>query len=313
MRPIVFTFCALLSISYSAVAADASYTLVNRWQVHFGRGEERATYRTAVCPDGTFYLADSYGRVAVVDATGKVTSRRIRREFLSNGALACDAESRLYIANMREILVLGNGTTVSRMPARVDATAIAPTARGLIYAAGSARANALPLHLIDSQGAVVNSFGIHRGGQFNRMYPRSAGYLLWQEGLGRLLYIPRWHDFEIQAYKADGSSIGIFGAQGAQILPVRIADAGEPALGLVAGAALLPNQEIAIQREVAEWRWGRSRVLEIYDSNLRRLGTALSDARDLAGAAADGDLYFTTLSPRGLQVFKMGLVKRLSL
>ena len=54
-------------------------------------------------------------------------------------------------------------------------------------------------------------------------------------------------------------------------------------------------------------------MLEIYDAKLRRLGMASGDARNLAGSAPDGDLYFTTLSPRGLQVFKVGLIKRLSL
>src|SRR5215831_7008737 len=42
MRLSMFTFCALLYAPLS-VAAD-SYTLIERWQVNFGRGEDRATY-----------------------------------------------------------------------------------------------------------------------------------------------------------------------------------------------------------------------------------------------------------------------------
>jgi hypothetical protein len=313
MRLSLFTFCALLSMPLTA--ADTAYTLVDRWQVNFGRGQDRATYHTAVCPDGTFYLSDSYGRVAVIDAKGKVTSRQIRREFVSAAALACDAGSRLYIANSREILIMRKGTMVSRMPAEVQITALTIAADGSIYAAGSTTASTLPLHIIDSKGKLVKSFGMDRKAPFNRVYPRLGGSMVWQEALNRVLYMPGWHGFEIQAYKADGTSIGVFGAQSSHILPVRVSDAGEPALGQAVAAAALPNSEIAIQREVAQWNWrgGPSRMLEIYDSKLGRAGVAMSDVRTLAGAAADGDLYFTTLSPRGLQVFKVGLIKRLSL
>src|SRR5262249_3098833 len=129
------------------------------------------------------------------------------------------------------------------------------------------------------------------------------------------LYIPGMHGFEIQAYKGDGTPIGVYGAQSARILPVRVSDSVDPALGQAVGAAALPHNEIVIQREVAQWNWRGSptRMLEIYDSKLSRVGVAMSDARNLAGSATDGDLYFTTLSPRGLQVFKVGLIKRLSL
>lgn len=309
MRLWMFTFCALLYVLPSA-AAD-SYTLIDRWQVNFGRGQDHATYRTAVCPDGTFYLSDNYGRVAVIDANGKVTSRQIRREFPAARALACDAESRLYIAEPWKIVIMRSGVMVSRMNTDISITALAPASNGSIYACGSRRTSTLPLHLIDKEGRVVKSFGIESRVPFNRMYPSSEGKILWQEDLGRLLYIPR--DFEIQAYGPDGRSIGVFGASRPRILPVRVSD-GEPALAQAVGVARLPEGAIAIQRVVAEWNWGPpSRVLEIYDSSLRRSGMAVSDTRTLAGAAADGDLYFTTLSPRGLQVFKVGLVKRLSL
>src|SRR5262249_11907425 len=150
------------------------------------------------------------------------------------------------------------------------------------------------------------SFGIEKGVPFNRFYPRSGCSLLWQQAAGRLLYIPKFRDFEIQAYAADGRSLGVFGAQGPRILPVRISDRELP-LAQATGAASLPHSEIAVQREVMNFRFGRaSRVVEFYDSRLRRRGIAESDLRDLAGAASDGDLYFTTLSPRGLQVFKVG-------
>ncbi len=76
MRLLMFTFCALV---YAPLAsADDFYNLVDRWQVNFGRGQDHATYRTTVCPDGTFYLADNFGRVAVIDAQGNVTSRQLR-------------------------------------------------------------------------------------------------------------------------------------------------------------------------------------------------------------------------------------------
>ena len=313
MRVSMFTFCALLSLPLSA--ADAAYSLVERWQVNFGRGQERATYLTAGCPDGTFYLADSYGRVAVIDAKGKVRSRQIRPEYASASALACDADSRLFIANSREIVIIKKGTIVSRMPVTVNITAMAPAAGGSIYAAGRARANTLPLHLIDSEGAVVKSFGIQSADPFNRFYPRSNSSLVWQETLGRLLYIPKTEGFAIQAYRADGESIGVFGKQAPHILPVRVAENSEPALGQAVGAAALPHNQIAIQREVTQWSWRgfASRVLEIYDARLRRIGVAPSDVRNLAGSTPDGDLFFATISPRGLQVFKVGLIKRLSL
>jgi hypothetical protein len=311
MRFSVFTFCALLSIP--PCAADDSYTLIDRWQVNFGRGQDHATYRTTVCPDGTFYLSDSFGRVAVIDAKGKVTSRRIRREFVTARTLACDAGSSLYIADPRNIWVMRAGVVVSRRQVEVMMTAVAPASNDSIYVCGSRRTNRLPLHLIDGEGRVVKSFGIESGIPFNRNYSNFEGQLLWQDDLKRLLYIPMWRDFEIQAYGRDGRSMGVFGAQGPRILPVRVSD-GEPPLGQVVGVARLPGGEIAIQRAVADWGRGLpSRMLEIYDSKLRRLGVALSDARTLAGSAADGDLYFTMLSPRGLQVFKVGLVKRLSL
>src|SRR5262249_32081161 len=151
-------FCALLYAPLSA-AAD-SYTLIDRWQVNFGRGQDRATYRTAVCPDGTFYLSDNFGRVAVIDAKGKVTSRQIRKEFGGGPALACDAESRLFIASPREIVIMRAGVMVSRMQTDVFITALAPAANGSIYASGTRRNNTLPLHLIDKEGRAVNSFGI---------------------------------------------------------------------------------------------------------------------------------------------------------
>jgi hypothetical protein len=296
-------------------AAETAYTLVDRWQVNLGQGDEHASYHTAVCPDGTFYLADSFGRVAVIDARGKVMSRRVIREFATARSLVCLAESRVYVADPRNIFVMRGEVRVSRVQPDVFIAAIAPASDGTVYAAGSRRTGTLPLHWIDKEGALVKSFGIELGGQFNRMYPWEAGLLLWQEQIGRLLYIPRWRDFEIQAYRADGSAIGVFGAQGAHILPVRVADGGDPALGFAIGVAALPQNEIAIQREVTQWNWrGRSsRMLEIYDSGLHRIGTTESDRRNLAGSSAEGDLYFTSLNPRGLQVFKVGLIRRLML
>ena len=311
MLRLMFTFCALLYVSLPAAAE--SYTLVDKWQVNFGRGQDHATYRTAACPDGTFYLSDNFGRVAVIDAGGKVTSRQIRREFVTARALACDAASSLYIADARNIWVMRGGAIVSRRQTEVLMTALAPASNDSIYVCGSRRVNRLPLHLIDGQGRVVKSFGIESGMSLSRIYPNFEGQLLWQDDLKRLLYIPRWKDFEVQAYGPDGQSIGVFGAPRPRILPVRVSDA-EPALGQVVSMARLPGGGIAIQREVDDWGRGLpSRMLEVYDSRLRRLGVALSDVRMLAGSAADGDLYLTTLSPRGLQVFKVGLVKRLSL
>jgi hypothetical protein len=313
MRFSVFPFCALLVAPI--FAAETAYTLVDRWHVDFGRGDDRATYHTAVCPDGTFYLSDSLGRVGVIDAKGNVISRKVIREFATARSLVCLAESRVYVADPRNIFVMRGEVRVSRVRPDVFIAAIAPAADGTVYAAGSRRAGTLPLHWIDKEGSVVKSFGIEVGGQFNRMYPQGDGMLLWQEQIGRLLYIPRWRDFEVQAYRADGSSIGVFAAQGAHILPVRVSDAGDPPLGFAIGVAALPHDEIAVQREVAQWNWRArpSRMLEIYDSRLRRVGMAESDRRNLAGSSAAGDLYFTSLSPRGLQVFKVGLIRRLTL
>jgi hypothetical protein len=313
MRRSMLIFCALLSLPLRA--AETAYTLVERWQVNFGRGQDHATYKTAVCPDGTFYLADSFGRVAAIDAKGKVLSRKVIREFMGATALACNAESLLYVANPKSIFVMRGEIRVSVVPTDVWLTALALASDGSMYAGGSTRPETLPLHHLDRDGRIVKSFGIERSDRFNRVFPRWEGKLVWQEAIGRLLYVPALHGFEIQAYRADGSSIGVFGAQGSNILPVRVSDAAEPALGQSTGVAALPHNELAVQREVAQWNWrtGPSRMLEIYDANLRRLGAAESDARGLAGSAPDGDLYFTTLSPRGLQVFKVGLIKRLSL
>jgi hypothetical protein len=311
MRRWMFPFCVLLCVPLCA--ATDYYTLTDTWQVNFGRGQERAQYRTAACPDGTFYLSDNFGRVAVIDANGKVTSRQLRREFVNARALACDAASRLYVVSPREIVIMRAGAMVSRMQMDVAIASLAIASNGSIYACGTLRSSSLPLHLIDSQGRVVKSFGIAPTVPFNRAYPRFDGQVLWQEESDRVLYIPKWRDFEIQAYGGDGHAIGIFGAQGAHILPVRVSD-GEPALGQAVGVAPFPGGGIAVQREVADWGRGRtSRMLEIYDSKFQRTGLAASDARTLAGSAADGDLYFTTLSPRGLQVFRVGLIKRLSL
>lgn len=104
-----------------------------------------------------------------------------------------------------------------------------------------------------------------------------------------------------------------YSAQAPPILPVRVSN-NEPALAQAAGAALLPQNEVVIQREVADWRRPVTRVVEIYNARLRRVGIVASDGRDLAGSAADGDLFFfTRLDPRMLQVSRMPLIKRLSL
>jgi hypothetical protein len=309
----VLIFWAFLSLPLNA--SETAYTLVERWQVNFGRGQEHATYKTAVCPDGTFYLADSFGRVAAIDAKGKVLSRKIIPEFMGASALACNAESLLYVGNPKSIFVMRGQTRVSTVHTEVWLSGLALAADGSMYVSGSTRPESLPLHHLDRDGHIVKSFGIGRSERFNRVFPRWQGQLVWQDAIGRLLYIPALHGFEIQAYRSDGSSIGVFGAQGASILPVRVSDAAEPALGQSTGVAALPNNELAVQRQVAQWNWraGPSRMLEIYDAKLHRLGMAGSDARTLSGSAPDGDLYFTTLSPRGLQVFRVGLIKRLSL
>ena len=253
MRGSMLIFCALLSLPLSA--AETAYTLVERWQVNFGRGQDQATYKTAVCPDGTFYLADSFGRVAAIDAKGKVLSRKVIREFMGAAALACDSESRLLVANPENIFVMRGETRVSSVKPEVWITSLALTSDGSMYVSGSTRPESLPLHHIDRDGRIVKSFGIEKSGRFNRGFPRWEGQLVWQEAVGRLLYIPARHGFEIQAYRADGSSIGVFGAQGANILPVRVSDAAEPALGESTGVAALPRNELAVQREVAQWNW----------------------------------------------------------
>src|SRR5215467_735964 len=107
------TLCVLFATA-PAFAADP-FTLAGEWNVDFGRGQERVHYLTAACPDGTFYLADDTGRVAVIDSGGKVASRQLRREFAFARALTCDAESHLYIAHQKQVVVMQGATMIHRL------------------------------------------------------------------------------------------------------------------------------------------------------------------------------------------------------
>jgi hypothetical protein len=294
--------CALLCVPASA----ASYTLVDQWQVDFGRGQEGVAYRTAACPDGTFYLADDSGRVAIIDAGGKVTSRQLRQEYAGALMLACDAESNLYIAHQHQIAVMRGGSMTRQLSTELAISSFVPGADGSVYVCGTSRNNNLPLHRIDRDGRIVKSFGA-----LSPMSYRvpAAGELLWQQDKNRLLFMPLGRGLEIHAFDPDGAYLGVYGKRASRFIwPVRWDDP----LGPAGAAARLAGGEIVIQRDVDLERLPPVRTLEIYDSGLRHLG-AVSDSRTLAGAAGEDGLYFVNLGSRSLQVLKVRLVKRLSL
>jgi hypothetical protein len=278
------------------------YSLVAQWQIDFGRGQEQATYRTAVCPDGTVYLSDNFGRVAVINDSGKVISRQLRREFVGANALACDASSRLYVAT-REIVVMRNNVMVSRAPTDVRISALAPAGDGTLYACGTSTGSRQPLHRIAADGTVLKSFGDDQPGAYRL---DTDGLLLWQPDRKHVLFIPRWLSFEIQAYDPAGRYLGAYGPRSSFIRPVDIRP--DPLLGDATGAGRLAGGEILVQRALTDWR--QQPALLVYDSVLHRLGYVTTDMHRLIGAAGDSGVYFADVSPKNLQVFKMTLVRR---
>jgi hypothetical protein len=295
----------LLLLSCAAACFSATYTLADQWQVDFGRGQEQVVYRAAACPDGTFYLSDDSGRVATIDADGKVISRQLRSEFAGARMLACDAESNLYIAHQRQIAVMRAGSLIHRIATEVAISSFTPGPDGSVYVRGVRFGGDQPLHRIDRDGRVVKSFGA--SGPMS--YLQSAGELLWQPDKNRLLFIPYGRSLEIHMFDAEGGYLGFYGKRTSRFIwPLRWDDP----LGRAVAGARLAGGEIVIQRD-GTFERGQPRTIQIYDSELGFVGSVGSDMKLLAGAAGEDGLYLVNLSSRRLQIFKVRLVKRLSL
>ena len=301
----------LFAAAFTAGAAGLDL----EWERGVEVPDPSAAYSAAVCPDGTFYLADGIGGVAVVGGQGALRARRADQpEFRGTRLAACDGAGRLYLSSrapaqgVLTVLELGRPgelRVVNRLDTGVAVRHLAFGRNGLMFAAGTRPGSLLPLHAIGPGGAVLFSFG-EPGPAF--ILPRQPpdGFVFWLERSGRVLFVPR-HAYELRVYDARGRHL--------ETVPARPPGVIRPAQGAaeneVAGAAALPDGGIAVQASRPDGRGLRTPAwsIDLYGPDLGKPASLPSLPGILAGADADGGLYFITVAAREIAVAK-GTVKR---
>jgi hypothetical protein len=255
----------------------------------------------AVCPDGGFRAGDRSGTVVLLDSAGAVARRQEKVRALAGARLlACDAAGRLWVTPGEGIDIVemppgGSWGVTSRIAAGVRPEQIVFGEDGLTYVLGRRAGRFQPIHILDAAGRVVHSFG----GPVPRTVPyRAEGSLLWNGAAGRLIHVL---PYEFRIYDPEGRLLGARAP--AWRNPLQPVQYGDAVTLEVLGAAQLPDGGIL----VASRNMGRDRppfALDLYRPDLDFIRSFYGSASRLAGAAADGSLYFASVLPRELRVFK---------
>ena len=282
----------LLSAGLAAAAlARGDSRIVEDWRlavVQVGSG----TPVSAVCPDGTLFLASRDGTVTAVDRQGRIVFLRRSTGFRTLDALACDAGNALYMAagappTGESLAVLKRGPMGYQTAVvgylGIAALSMAVVGQNRLSVAGYGARNNFPLHLFTSTGKPIRSFGEDGGPAQDPVLAR--GILLWHEHTGRLLFLPR-KLAEIQIYDGSGNRIEVkgLGPLGPAAWPWESDEIDE-----IYGAALLPRGALLIQGLTSSARVS----LRFLDGDFNPVGSEeRNDLGRIAGADTGGGLYF---------------------
>ncbi|MDX2150142.1 MAG: hypothetical protein SFV54_05370 [Bryobacteraceae bacterium] len=295
-----------------------SFDLV--WQQNLGPRYDDALFRWAVCRDGSSYFTDAKGRLAILNAEGRVLYDSARHsELLSTVAIACDPEGRFSAANERRVMTFAFDGSRVQLVSEIDIRAhrVRPS-RLLVPPSGEFvltgfRDGASYIHVVRRDGSLARSFG-EPPAELNASLARESARrasIAWDLSGGRLIYIPMSH-FDVRAYALDGqllkrcpAALAGFRQPSPDILTGRARPGGE-----VFYAAALPDGSLAVQAALVTdgpaRKPSQKLTLALLDRELQVPFARVLDASMpgiLQGASADGTLYFMSITPQqGIQL-----------
>lgn len=312
-------------ICSNAIWADVRPSVQVDWKQNLGPNYEGAFFRWAICPDGSSYFTDALGRLARLNANGKVLEDRTGvPELRGTVAVSCDVDSKLRAANWGRLLVLDPTQTpvvqlsVDINHLRLRPSRLAVTREGEWVILGQRNGREF-VYVLDRTGALVRSFAEAPVLLPSSLASTSArrGSLLLNDARNEVLYLPMSPP-EMRVYDRDGQLV----RRSSYLLPDAIIPTQNPISGDISPAdevmyaTNLPNDRVVVQMFRVVNRSTPSRVRK---SSLIILNQGLNpevmfDANAvgitgfLQGSSADGALFFATITPQqGIQLARIKL------
>ena len=184
-----------------------------RWEAILGSGEF-ATYRTAVCADGTSHLINSNGRIISLDQNGEVIADRRHSDLRGTHTVAC-ADSGIYVfATGRGagpgLVHVSHTDRATRLPLPTTDVSLA-----MVWAGPHGLLCVLPhpkeyLVKVDVKGGFGSRFGAtpDRPDTFGLEADQLTGSrVLWDSRNGRFLFLPSFPP-TIEIFSEQGRFLG---------------------------------------------------------------------------------------------------------